>query len=234
MPRCVCLRGITGVFLWPTVSIDVIRTGLDWQSRGQRVVMGTVMRTWGLAPRPPGSLMLISGDGQLAGTVSGVCIEDDLIARVGRGELALRRPQATAYGETADEARRFGLPCVGTVQLVLEPLSAASQLRGLLAAIKGHRRVQRWLDMATGVAKLGPTNAGDRVQFDGQTLITVHGPAPAPAPARHWWRSTLTLPGGHGGHVGDAGLSGDGLRAAHPIPRRLGADGGRDDIDHHV
>jgi xanthine dehydrogenase accessory factor len=159
-----------------SLDIDVIRTALDWQSRGQRVVMGTVVRTWGSAPRPPGSLMVIRDDGQVAGSVSGGCIEDDLIGRVARGELALRKPETTTYGETAEESRRFGLPCGGTVQLVLEPLSPASQLRELLAAIESHQRVQRRLDMATGVAGLIPTDAGDRVQFDGQTLTTVHGP----------------------------------------------------------
>lgn len=159
-----------------SLDIDVIRTALDWQSRGQRVVMGTVVRTWGSAPRPPGSLMVIRDDGQVAGSVSGGCIEDDLIGRVARGELALRKPETTTYGETAEEARRFGLPCGGTVQLMLEPLSPGSQLRELLAAIEAHQRVQRRLDMATGVARLSPTEAGDRVQFDGHTLTTVHGP----------------------------------------------------------
>jgi xanthine dehydrogenase accessory factor len=159
-----------------SLDIDVIRTALDWQSRGHRVVMGTVVRTWGSAPRPPGSLMVIRDDGQVAGSVSGGCIEDDLIGRVARGELALRKPETTTYGETAEESQRFGLPCGGTVQLVLEPLSLASQLRELLAAIENHQRVQRRLDMATGVARLSPTSEGDRVRFDGQTLTTVHGP----------------------------------------------------------
>ena len=159
-----------------SLDIDVIRTALDWQSRGHRVVMGTVVRTWGSAPRPPGSLMVIRDDGQVAGSVSGGCIEDDLIGRVARGELALRKPETTTYGETAEESQRFGLPCGGTVQLVLEPLSPASQLRELLAAIESHQRVQRRLDMATGVARLSPTSEGDRVRFDGQTLTSVHGP----------------------------------------------------------
>ncbi len=159
-----------------SIDIDVIRTALDWQGRGHRVVLGTVVRTWGSAPRPPGSLMVIRDDGQVAGSVSGGCIEDDLIGRVARGELALRRPEATTYGQTADEVRRFGLPCGGTVQIVLEPLSPQSQLRELLAAIESHQRVQRRLDMATGVVRHAAAVDGDKVQFDGQTLSTVHGP----------------------------------------------------------
>lgn len=159
-----------------SIDIDVIRTALDWLGRGHRVVLGTVVRTWGSAPRPPGSLMVIRDDGQVAGSVSGGCIEDDLIGRVARGELALRLPEATTYGQTAEEVRRFGLPCGGTVQIVLEPLSTQSLLRELLASIQSHRRVQRRLDMATGLVRHEPAVDGDRVGFDGETLATVHGP----------------------------------------------------------
>ncbi|WP_119287164.1 XdhC family protein [Azohydromonas sediminis] len=159
-----------------SIDVDVIRTALDWLDRGHRVTLGTVVRTWGSAPRPPGSLMIIRDDGQVAGSVSGGCIEDDLIGRVARGELASRLPQVTTYGASAEEAQRFGLPCGGTVQVVLEPLAAASQLRELLVAIESHRLVARRLDLATGVVTLGPAQAGDTVRFDGRTLVTVHGP----------------------------------------------------------
>jgi xanthine dehydrogenase accessory factor len=159
-----------------SIDIDVIRTALGWQGRGHRVVLGTVVRTWGSAPRPPGSLMVIRDDGQVAGSVSGGCIEDDLIGRVARGELALRRPETTTYGETAEEVRRFGLPCGGSVQIVLEPLAPQSLLRELLAAIQNHQRVQRRLDMAPGLVRHEAALAGAKVQFDGATLTTVHGP----------------------------------------------------------
>ena len=124
-----------------SMDVEVVRTAMDWMNRGHRVVMGTVVRTWGSSPRPPGSLMVIRDDGQVAGSLSGGCIEDDLIARVARGELAQRLPQTTTYGASAEEAQRFGLPCGGTVQIVLEPLSAQSLLRDLLAAIEEHRVV---------------------------------------------------------------------------------------------
>lgn len=159
-----------------SIDIDVVRTALDWLDRGHRVTLGTVVRTWGSAPRPPGSLMIIRDDGQVAGSVSGGCIEDDLIGRVARGELTSRLPQLTTYGATAEESQRFGLPCGGTVQVVLEPLSAASLLRELLVAIESHRLVARRLDTATGVVVLGAADAGDTVRFDGRTLVTVHGP----------------------------------------------------------
>ncbi|MDP4607795.1 MAG: XdhC family protein [Burkholderiaceae bacterium] len=159
-----------------SIDLDVIRTALDWQGRGHRVVLGTVVRTWGSAPRPPGSLMIIRDDGQVAGSVSGGCIEDDLIRRVAAGELAMRLPESTVYGQTAEEVRRFGLPCGGSVQVILEPLGAHSQLRELMVSIQQHQRVQRRLDMATGITSITPATDGDTVHYDGRSLTTVHGP----------------------------------------------------------
>jgi len=159
-----------------SMDVEVVRTAMDWMNRGHRVVLGTVVRTWGSSPRPPGSLMIIRDDGQVAGSLSGGCIEDDLIGRVKRGELASRLPQSTTYGVTAEEAQRFGLPCGGTVQIVLEPLSAQSLLRDLLVAIEEHRVVRRRLELATGLVSLGPCDDGDALRFDGQVLETVHGP----------------------------------------------------------
>ncbi len=159
-----------------SMDVEVVRTAMDWMNRGHRVVLGTVVRTWGSSPRPPGSLMIVRDDGQVAGSLSGGCIEDDLIARVARGELALRKPEVTTYGASAEEAQRFGLPCGSTVQIVLEPLGAHSQLREMLAGIETHRVLRRRLDLATGFVTLGPAEDGDAVRFDGNSLSTVHGP----------------------------------------------------------
>lgn len=158
------------------VDIEVLRTALSWQQAGHRVIMGTVVRTWGSAPRPPGSLMIIRDDGQVAGSVSGGCVEDDLIDRLRSGQLPVEKPAATSYGSTAEESRRFGLPCGGTVQIVLEALSEKSRLAELLSRIESHQTVERRLDMASGEVSLGQPEQGDAVSFDGQVLRTVHGP----------------------------------------------------------
>lgn len=158
------------------MDVEVLRTAIEWLRQKHRVVMGTVVRTWGSSPRPPGSLMIIRDDGQVAGSLSGGCIEDDLIGRVRRAELAPALPQSTSYGANAKEAQRFGLPCGGTVQIVLEPLGAQSRLDELLIGIEQHRIVQRRLDMASGAVWLEPVRDGDTVTFDGRTLATIHGP----------------------------------------------------------
>lgn len=157
----------------------VLRSAVAWLDRGHRVVLGTVLRTWGSSPRPPGSLMVIRDDGQVDGSLSGGCIEDDLIHRLRRGELAQRLPHTVVYGATAEEAQRFGLPCGGTVQIALEPLGPGSLLRELLARLDAHQLVARRLDLRTGLVELSEASAGDTVRFDeaAQQLVTVHGPA---------------------------------------------------------
>jgi len=80
------------------------------------------------------------------------------------------------YGVSADEARRFGLPCGGTIQLVMEPLTRDSGIRDLLEGVESGRLVRRRLDLATGKAALAPAVAADALAFDGKILTTIHGP----------------------------------------------------------
>jgi xanthine dehydrogenase accessory factor len=77
---------------------------------------------------------------------------------------------------SADEARRFGLPCGGTIQLVLEPLTRESGMRALLREIETGHLVARRLELASGFATLHPAQASDGLQFDGKLLRTIHGP----------------------------------------------------------
>ena len=159
-----------------SVDVEVLRTAITWLRAGHRLVLGTVVKTWGSAPRPPGSLMVLRDDGLVTGSVSGGCVEDDLIHRLRTGELPVERPEVTTYGGTLEATRRFNLPCGGTLQIVLEPVSEATWLADLLARIESHQRVQRLLDLASGTVSLEPARAGDTVAFDGTTLRTVFGP----------------------------------------------------------
>ena len=159
-----------------SVDLQVLRSACDWVKAGRRVVMATVVKTWGSAPRPIGALTAIRDDGIVAGSVSGGCVEDDMILQVRAGELVQDKPATTQYGVTAEEAKRFGLPCGGTLELVLEPLTRDSGLDELLARVERHELVMRRLDMASGRVTIGPAKSSDLLSFDGTTLVTVHGP----------------------------------------------------------
>jgi xanthine dehydrogenase accessory factor len=159
-----------------SLDLEVLTRARDWLSAGHRVVLATVVRTWGSSPRPPGAMLAVRDDGHVVGSVSGGCIEDDLIDRTHRLGMTQKAVEVITYGVSADEARRFGLPCGGTLQLVAEPLTRESGMRALLREIEAGHLTARRLDVLTGEATLHPARATDGLTFDGKTLMTVHGP----------------------------------------------------------
>lgn len=158
-----------------SLDVEVLQRAQDWLAGGRQVMLATVVRTWGSAPRPPGAMMALRDDACVAGSVSGGCIEDDLIYRLREEGMPLR-PQAVTYGVSAEEARRFGLPCGGTLQLVIEPLDANSQLDALLARMAAGDLVSRELDLTTGRVRLAGARADDELAFDGEVLRCMFGP----------------------------------------------------------
>jgi xanthine dehydrogenase accessory factor len=159
-----------------SVDLDVLRKSADWVDEGRRVLLVTVVKTWGSSPRPEGAMLAVREDGHVVGSVSGGCIEDDIVDRTRREGQHATKCEVVTYGVSADEARRFGLPCGGTLQLVLEPLTHESGMRALLREVETGHLVARRLDLASGFATLHPAQASDGVVFDGKVLRTVHGP----------------------------------------------------------
>src|SRR5260221_194079 len=123
-----------------------------------------------------GAMLVIRDDGQVMGSVSGGCVEDDLIDKVKGGAIAADKPEVTTYGVTQEQATRFGLPCGGTLQLVLEPVTVESKLKDLLAVTERHELSARFLDMESGKVRIEPGKWSDLLEFDGKVLKTVHGP----------------------------------------------------------
>jgi xanthine dehydrogenase accessory factor len=119
---------------------------------------------------------VIRGDGQIMGSVSGGCVEDDLVEKVAAGNLAAERPELATYGVKTEDAQRWGLPCGGTLQLVFEPITAESKLEELHQMISRHELAVRELDFLTGQVTLRPGRRDDVLSFDGKVLRTIHGP----------------------------------------------------------
>jgi len=159
-----------------SVDIEVLRCAEAWRKSGQRVALGTIVKTWGSAPRPIGAMVAIRGDGQIVGSVSGGCVEDDLVEKVRDKFASAKKPELVTYGITNQEATRWGLPCGGTLQLVLEPLSEQSGIADLLDRVTHQQLVKRNLDMESGRATLEPGRWQDVLEFDGRVLSSVHGP----------------------------------------------------------
>src|SRR6478752_1784066 len=150
-----------------SVDLDVLRKSAAWVDEGRRVLLVTVVKTWGSSPRPEGALLAVREDGLVVGSVSGGCIEDDIVDRTRREGQRATKCEVVTYGVSADDARRFGLPCGGTIELVLEPLSRESETGHLVA---------RRLDLGSGFATLHPAQPSDGLAFDGKVPRTIHGP----------------------------------------------------------
>ena len=144
------------------LDLFVLRTLLDWRRAGKATLLATVTRTWGSSPRPVGSIMALCEGGAVVGSVSGGCIEDDLIHRF-RDKLEDGPPQKTKYGVSADEAHRFGLPCGGTLELLLEFNPDAATLGDLVQRLSAGRMVQRRTDIATGRVTLTDIDQPDHL-----------------------------------------------------------------------
>jgi xanthine dehydrogenase accessory factor len=186
-----------------SLDLRVLNDVLAWRRAGHAVTLVTVVETWGSAPRPPGALLAVRDDGMVSGSVSGGCIEDDLIARtkadfqvniasnsqktpsniplagVFTASTAINniaKPAMIAYGVTKDEAARFGLPCGGTLRLVQEPVHDVTWIEQVLQRTTAHQLVARTLSLSTGLVTLADATRDQAMAFDGLTLTTLFGP----------------------------------------------------------
>ncbi len=108
--------------------------------------------------------------------MSGGCIEDDLIDRAHKSGITRTKPEVVTYGITADEAHRFGLPCGGTIELAIEPLTENSKIPELIQRLAQGELVARRVDLSSGEVTLGPAKAGMSLQVSETALTTIHGP----------------------------------------------------------
>jgi len=122
-------------------------------------------------------MLAIRDDGQVSGSVSGGCVEGDLIERVHAHKLASDKPRFATYGVSKEQAESLpACPAAARCKLVLEPVKDSAGLDELLGAIERHELVARFLELETGKSRLEAGRWSDALEFDGRVLKTVHGP----------------------------------------------------------
>lgn len=159
-----------------STDLSVLKVAVDWLKSGHPVAIATVIQTWGSSPRPIGSWLAIRGDGQVTGSVSGGCVEDDLIRRVQSEILTRDLPEMVIYGVSQQEAARFGLPCGGTLRLLVEPKPELAILEAILDSISNHQITSRAVDLATGKSSLESANRNEAFICDERLMKTTYGP----------------------------------------------------------
>src|SRR5919197_4359338 len=157
---------------------ELLRDLERWQARGERVALARVVATRRSAPRPVGSKLAISGSGELAGSVSGGCVENE-VYEVAREILRGGEPQLLTYGISDDLALSVGLPCGGEIDVwVDEP---DPQLLAQLAEVaRSEGRAVVFTDLTDGSQRLvrrGEDELADELILGGHSkVVEVEGP----------------------------------------------------------
>ncbi len=102
---------------------DVLDIAAEWLAQGRKVALGTVVKTWGSAPRPAGSQIAIRDDGAFVGSVSGGCVEGAVIES-GQDAICTGSFRRLEFGVSDADAWAVGLACGGQIDIFVEPLTA--------------------------------------------------------------------------------------------------------------
>jgi xanthine/CO dehydrogenase XdhC/CoxF family maturation factor len=98
---------------------DILRAAEDWRREGRGVAIATVVETWGSAPRPVGSNLVVDKDGNFLGSVSGGCVEGAVVTEA-IDVIESGKPRMLEFGVTDDTAWNVGLSCGGTIRVYVE------------------------------------------------------------------------------------------------------------------
>ena len=154
----------------------ILDTACNWLSQENEILLVTVAKTWGSSPKPIGSMMLIKADGKYEGSVSGGCIEEDLIAKYTTGNLPDKQVCMLSYGISQHDAEMFGLPCGGQLELVLERVRSPDSFKIIQHAFQNNSPITRHLNIDTYEVTHSLASWDQKTSFDGKNLHKVFGP----------------------------------------------------------
>ena len=162
---------------------DIPETALAWHRAGKGAALATVVETWGSAPRRVGSQLAISGAGEIAGSVSGGCVEGAVVVEA-LDAIEAGKPVMLEYGVSDDDAFAVGLACGGTIRVLVEPVGSVmpEEVLADLVATRGAREPVAYVTGPCG-RRLEREKHADRfrmdrsgVEPDGETFVAIHNP----------------------------------------------------------
>ncbi len=175
-------RGYGKLRCMQAVDQQVLKQVHGWLDSGEPCWLATVVQTWGSSPRPVGSLLTCNRQGQAVGSLSGGCVEDDLLEKLMAGELASEHAQFFQYGITPEETERLGLPCGGHLDIVVEPLAPTEayreHFRQVSDRVGGRRCVERTVRLGQRAFHAVDVEAHRPLAYDAEarTLVHTYGP----------------------------------------------------------
>ena len=158
---------------------------LEWHRAGKGAALATVIETWGSAPRPVGSQLVVSGAGEMMGSVSGGCVEGAVVEEA-QAALADGKPRLLTYGVSDQDAFAVGLACGGTIRVLVEPVGAAmpeDMLAAIVTAREGRVALAYAVDLESWDRALSAPDGPHRARFrsdksgvDESLFVAVHNP----------------------------------------------------------
>jgi xanthine dehydrogenase accessory factor len=150
-----------------------------WLEAGKPCWLCTITDTFGSSPRPIGSLLVCNEDGLHCGSLSGGCVEDNLRASLFTGELATTTPAHMRYGVAVEDVLKLGLPCGGSMQVLIEPIAPtqAPQYRQLADLVSKRVLVQRQVNIHSGATSFQEIPRFHPLQLNHDTLLHTYGPS---------------------------------------------------------
>ena len=147
-------------------------------NQGEKPWLVTVVATIGSSPRPVGSLVAFRADGSQVGSVSGGCVEEDLIARLLAGEFSGPQVYLTEYGVSAEDNEKWGLPCGGRLELAIQQLDDKDRqwITEANAAVAARRPIIRTVALASGETRISPTSQFATLEQTADALTHCFGP----------------------------------------------------------
>jgi len=160
-----------------SLDLEVLEQIQRWLSLGKSPWLCTIIQTIGSSPRPVGS-MLAYCEGVIVGTLSGGCVEEDLLAKIANNEIVAAVPQQMEYGVSAEENEKLGLPCGGRLHIVVEQLAsdAAIWVEKAVSALKNRQTIARELDLTSGSTQIVACNRHEPLAISGHTMAQWLGP----------------------------------------------------------
>lgn len=151
----------------------------QWLKAGKQCWLCTIIKTFGSSPRPIGSLLVCNEDGQYNGSLSGGCVEDDLRESIFKGELAKDKPERIKYGVAVEDVIRLGLPCGGTLEVVVEPVNPdqVELYETLATKISAREHITRVVDISSGETHLQAASEFMPLQLEDVILRHTYGPS---------------------------------------------------------
>jgi len=152
---------------------EVLENAVEWLAQGYSVDLVTVAKTFGSSPRPAGTLAVVRSDGLLVGSVSGGCIEKQLVETLRKVD----NTSAVAYHISDAEAKRYGLMCGGDIELIFEKVTEHSMLAEALAELNLGHRIKRTVNIEDLHVTLAPATGHVSFSWDGKYLTQIMGPS---------------------------------------------------------